>query len=155
MNTVEFIKVIHNIPVKREICAKDLLPEKKPLDMKAYIMNTDISTDPEHWVAVYFRKDQAIYFDSYGRLPEEQYALSFLETLQDASITQNVYRFQIMWNMVYLHYSSAQQMTRSKHSHSSRTIWNNLLKKIYTRMTEILRCGSAITMPESSYHRTE
>ena len=120
------------------------------------IVNTDISTDPgEHWVAVYFRKDQAIYFDSYGRPPEEQYVLSFIETLQDGSITQNVYRFQIMWNMVYLHYSSAQQMTRSKHSHSSRTIRNNLQKKIYTRMTEILRCGSAITMPESSYPRME
>ena len=53
MNTVELIKVINNIPVKGEVCAKDLLPEKKPLDMKAYIVNTDISTDPgEHWVAI-------------------------------------------------------------------------------------------------------
>ena len=51
MNTVELIKVINNIPVKGEVCAKDLLPEKKPLDMKAYIVNTDISTDPgEHCV---------------------------------------------------------------------------------------------------------
>ena len=31
MNTVELIKVINNIPVKGEVCAKDLLPEKKPL----------------------------------------------------------------------------------------------------------------------------
>ena len=38
MNTVELIKVINNIPVKGEVCAKDLLPEKKPLDMKAYIV---------------------------------------------------------------------------------------------------------------------
>ena len=36
MNTVELIKVMNNIPVKGEVCAKDLLPEKKPLDMKAY-----------------------------------------------------------------------------------------------------------------------
>ena len=50
MNTVELIKVINNISVKGEVCAKDLLPEKKPLDMKAYIVNTDISTDPgEHF----------------------------------------------------------------------------------------------------------
>ena len=27
MNTVELIKVINNIPVKGEVCAKDLLPE--------------------------------------------------------------------------------------------------------------------------------
>ena len=66
MNTVELIKVINNIPVKGEVCAKDLLPEKKPLDIKAYIVNTDISIDPgEHWVAIYFRRDQAIYYDSY------------------------------------------------------------------------------------------
>ena len=38
MNTVELIKVINNIPVKGEVCAKDLLPEKKPLDMKAYLV---------------------------------------------------------------------------------------------------------------------
>ena len=80
MNTVELIKVINNIPVKGEVCAKDLLPEKKPLDMKAYIVNTDISTDPgEHWVAIYFRRDQVIYFDSYGRPPDEQYVLPFIE----------------------------------------------------------------------------
>ena len=80
MNTVELIKVINNIPVKGEVCAKDLLPEKKPLDMKAYIVNTDISTDPgEHWVAIYFRRDQVIHFDSYGRPPEEQYVLPFIE----------------------------------------------------------------------------
>ena len=41
---------------------------------------TDISTDPgEHWVAIYFRRDQVIYFDSYGRPPEEQYVLPFIE----------------------------------------------------------------------------
>ena len=80
MNTVELIKVINNIPVKGEVCAKDLLPEKKPLDMKAYIVNTDIILDPgEHLVAIYFRRDQVIYFDSYGRPPEVQYVLPFLE----------------------------------------------------------------------------
>ena len=86
--------MINNIPVKGEVCAKDLLPEKKPLDIKAYIVNTDISADPgEHWVAIYFRRDQAIYFDSYGRPPEEQYVLPFLErNSQDGSITQSVYR---------------------------------------------------------------
>ena len=51
--------------MKGKVCAKDLLPEKKPLDMKAYFVKTDMSLDPgEHWVA-FFRRDQAIYFDSY------------------------------------------------------------------------------------------
>ena len=129
MNTVELIKVINNIPVKGEVCAKDLLPEKKPLDMKAYIVNTDISTDPgEHWVAIYFRRDQVIYFDSYGRPPDEQYVLPFIERNSTRWI-HNTECFtesmeQNMWNLVYLHHSPAQQRTRSKHSHSSRTIWN-------------------------------
>ena len=66
--------------MKGEVCVKDLLPEKKPLDMKAYIVNTDLSTDlGEHWVAIYFRRDQAIYFNSYGRQPEEYNVLPFLE----------------------------------------------------------------------------
>ena len=63
MNTVELFKVINNIQVKEEVYAKYLLPEKKPPDMKAYIVNTDISTDPgDNWVAIYFRRDQAFLF---------------------------------------------------------------------------------------------
>ena len=50
------------------------------MDMKAYFVNTDISTDlGEYWVAIYFSRDQIIYFNSYGRPPEEQYVLPFLE----------------------------------------------------------------------------
>ena len=62
--------------------------------MKDYIVNADISTDPgEHWMAIYFQRNQAIYFISYGRQSEEQYILPFLEkTLQDGSTIQNVYR---------------------------------------------------------------
>ena len=80
--------------MKGEVCAKDLLPEKKPLDMKAYIVNTDISTDPgEHWVAIYFRRDQVIYFDSYGRPQKSNMFYHLLKkNLQDGSITKNVYR---------------------------------------------------------------
>ena len=43
-----------------------------------------------------------------------------------------------IWNVVFRHHSPAQQRTRSKHSHIE-------LEKISNRMTEILRCGSAIT----------
>ena len=61
---------------------------------------------------------------------------------------------QSMGNAVYLHYSSAQQRTRSKHSDWSTTIWY-CLEKDYTRMTEISWCGPAITMSESSHPRME
>ena len=61
MNTVELIKVINNIPVKGEVCAKDLLPEKKPLDMKAYIVNTNISTDPGEHLGGYLLQERSSY----------------------------------------------------------------------------------------------
>ena len=59
-------------------CVKDLLPEEKPLDVKAY---TDTSDKPgEHWVAIYFRNnDEAIYFDSYGLPPLDDYILPFIQ----------------------------------------------------------------------------
>lgn len=80
MDTLQLTKILNNIPVKGQVCAKDLLPDKKSLDEKAYIINTDNSTDPgEHWVAVYFRGDQAIFFDSYGFPPEEDYILPFIQ----------------------------------------------------------------------------
>ena len=46
MNTVELIIVINNIPMKGQVCAKDLLPETKPLDIKVYFVNSDISINP-------------------------------------------------------------------------------------------------------------
>ena len=67
------------MPVKGEVCAKDLLPDRKPLHTKAYIVNTDLSEDPgEHWIAVYFRDKRVIYFDSYGLPPDERYILPFI-----------------------------------------------------------------------------
>ena len=98
--------------MKGEVCAKDLLPEKKVLDIKVYIVNTDIAIDlGEHWVAIYFRRDQVIFSDSYGRPPEEQYVLPFLkETLQDGSITQNVYR---VYGVKYVECSVSTSFTSS------------------------------------------
>ena len=53
---------------------------EKPLDVKAYIINTDNSDKPgEHWVALYFKDDKAIYFDSYGQPPLEDYILPFIQ----------------------------------------------------------------------------
>ena len=64
MDTIQLTRLLNNISVKGEVCAKDQLPEKKSLETKAYTVNTDLSEDPgEHWVAVYFRGNRAIYFD--------------------------------------------------------------------------------------------
>ena len=157
MNTVELIKVINNIPVKGEVCAKDLLPEKKPLDMKAYIVNTDISTDPgEQWVAIYFKRDQVIYFDSYGRPPEEQYVLPFIERNSSRWI-HNKECLQSPWSKVCGIWCIYIIHQLNKGLDLNTAIIKNYmeLEMIYTRMTEISRCGSSITMPESSYPRME
>ena len=93
MNTVELIKVIDNIPVKGEVCAKDLLPEKKPLGMKAYIVNTDISTDPgEHWwlsTSEEIKLSTSIHTEDHQK--SNMFYHLFKETLQDGSITKIVY----------------------------------------------------------------
>ena len=42
--------------------------------------NTDLSEDPiEHWVAVYFRDNRAIYFDSYGMQSDKGNILPFIK----------------------------------------------------------------------------
>ena len=80
MDTIQLTRLLNNIPVKGEVCAKDQLPEKKSLETKAYIVNTDLSEDPgEHWVVVYFRGNRAIYFDSYGMSPDQDFILPFIK----------------------------------------------------------------------------
>ena len=61
LNRATQLKHLHG-----QVCDEDLLPEEKPLDVKAYIINTDTSDKPgEHWVAIYFRNNgEAIYVDS-------------------------------------------------------------------------------------------
>jgi hypothetical protein len=63
-----------------KVCAKDKLPSKKPLDVRAYIIHTDSSDQPgEHWIAIVFdQKNEAIYFDSYGLPPQQQEIVSFM-----------------------------------------------------------------------------
>ena len=46
MDTIQLSRILSNMPVKGEACAKDLLPDRKPLHTKAYIVNTDLSDDP-------------------------------------------------------------------------------------------------------------
>ena len=80
--------------MKGEVCAKDLVPEKKPLDMKAYIVNTDISTYQENieWL---FTSDEiklstSIHMEDHQKINTFYHFL--IETLQAGSITENVYR---------------------------------------------------------------
>ena len=85
MNTYELTSLLNRAPQLKhlhgQVCAKDLLPEEKTLDVKAYIINTDTSDKPgEHWVAIYFRNNnEAIYFNSYGLPPQEDYILPFIQ----------------------------------------------------------------------------
>ncbi|MCG8075025.1 MAG: hypothetical protein JAY75_02135 [Candidatus Thiodiazotropha taylori] len=98
MDTYELRKILYHMPVNGDVCAKDLLPEKKPLDVKAYIINTDNSDEPgEHWVALYFRGNQAIFFDSYGMSPEEDYILPFIKR-NSRSWIQNTEPLQSPWS---------------------------------------------------------
>ena len=64
-----------------EVVSKDKLPEQKPYHIKAYIVNTDPSTEEgEHWVAVIFNANNDIfYFDSYGFPPMEKEVLNFIQ----------------------------------------------------------------------------
>src|ERR1700678_1580866 len=59
------------------VLAIDELP-LRPKNM-SYIINLDPSTSPgSHWVAVYFEKGNAEYFDSYG-LPPPELILNFIK----------------------------------------------------------------------------
>ena len=64
-----------------QVCAKDELPVgKKPLQTKAFIVNTDLAIDPgQHWVALYFKGNKTIYFDSYGLPPLKDHVLPFIQ----------------------------------------------------------------------------
>ena len=46
MDTLQLTKILTNCQSKDKCVQKKLLPDKKPLDEKAYIINTDNSTDP-------------------------------------------------------------------------------------------------------------
>ena len=72
MTTTEELTAILNWPLLKslhvQVCANDELPlGKKPLQAKAFIVNTDLARDPgQHWVALYCKGNKAIHFDSHG-----------------------------------------------------------------------------------------
>ena len=85
MTTTGELRDILNCPLMKslhgQVCAKDELPVgKKPLQTKAFIVNTDLAIDPgQHWVALYFKGNKAIYFDSYGLPPLKDHVLPFIQ----------------------------------------------------------------------------
>ena len=53
---------------------------KKALQSKAFIVNTDFARDPgQHWVALYFKGNKAIHFDSYGLPTLKDHILPFIQ----------------------------------------------------------------------------
>ena len=85
MTTTDKLRDILNWPLLKslhgQVCDKDELPvAKKPLQAKAYIVNTDLARDPgQHWVALYFKGNKSIYLDSYGLSPLKDHVLPFIQ----------------------------------------------------------------------------
>lgn len=84
MDTVELQHLLNKSvllsTLNAKVCPKDHLPQQKPAHVKAYIVNTHDSHQPgEHWVALFFQRQTAIYFDSYGLPPLKDHIQPFLE----------------------------------------------------------------------------
>ena len=60
------------------------------------MVNTDFARDPgQHWVALYFKGNKAIYFDSYGLSPLKDHVLPFIQNnslgwIENTQMLQNV-----------------------------------------------------------------
>lgn len=93
MDTFELQYIVDRSPLigglHTRVLAKDQLPKQKLHYVRAFIVNTDKSSEPgEHWVVIYFRGNTAFYFDSYGLPPPTDYIEPFM--LRHAR--------QIIWN---------------------------------------------------------
>ena len=94
-----------------QVCAKDELPVgKKPLQAKAFIVNTVLAMDPgQHWVALYFTGNKAIYFDSYGLPPLKDHVLPFIQNnslgwIENTQMLQDVTSEVCGLNCIYVLY---------------------------------------------------
>ena len=97
MDTYELQYLLDHSPLLSslhgQVCAKDMLPEDKPHHMNAYIVNTHNANQPgEHWVAIFFKDNKAVYFDSYGLPPLPDMA-SFMDK-HAKTISWNSHRVQ-------------------------------------------------------------
>ena len=82
MNNIQISKIMKNElrPVFRGVFPIDKLHKIGRKLPSAIIINTDKSTGRgKHWCGIYIQKDgKAIYFDSFGRKPEQYEVLEFL-----------------------------------------------------------------------------
>jgi hypothetical protein len=83
MDTIELQHILDKSHLLKQlnavVCPKNLLPNKKPSHVQAYIVNTHNANQPgEHWVAIFFKENSAYYFDSYGLPPMEEHILPFI-----------------------------------------------------------------------------
>lgn len=84
METVEIQYLLNNAQslkfLNGKVCSNDLLPKKRLEHRKAYVVNTDKSTEPgAHWVVLYFdNRKHATYFDSYGLPPVNNHVYRFI-----------------------------------------------------------------------------
>lgn len=61
------------------VFASDTLPKHKTC-FRSFIVNLDSKVLPgSHWIAIYFHKNTAYFFDSYGRPPRNRHITSFMK----------------------------------------------------------------------------
>ena len=115
MTTTDELRDILNRPLMKslhgQVCPKDELPVgKKPLQAKAFIVNTDLAIDPgQHWLALYFKENKAIYFDSYGLPPLKDHILPFIQNnslgwIENTQMLQDVTSEVCGLNCIYVLY---------------------------------------------------
>ena len=84
------MKYFENEPRFKGVYSKNTLPEQ---DEGAYVINLENDTKAgSHWIALYIKRNKAIYFDSFGveHIPIE--ISKFIENL--STIEKNIYRIQ-------------------------------------------------------------
>ena len=88
--TIFEIQYYHNEPRFNGVYLRDNLPNK--INDEAYVTNLDEHKDTgTHWVALFCKKNEIIYFDSFGveHIPEE-----IKKFIVNKNIKANIYRVQ-------------------------------------------------------------
>ena len=142
MDNLQLTKILNNIPVKGQVSAKDLLPDKKPLNEKAYIRKLNRSRRTLGSCLLQRRTScflRFIWISTRGGLYSTVHSEK-CKTVDSKYRTITKSMEQNVWHVVYLHHSSAQQRTRLE----KKLFMKNSMEqeKIYTKMTETLKCGS-------------
>jgi len=104
MNTLQIdealSKDVYCLPVYAGALPRDVFADTfDPNEKRLYVINTHPSDKPgEHWLALYNKPDEAVFFDSYG-LPLDTYR-PIQRTLSDKKIVSDTTRLQDLGNDV-------------------------------------------------------